>query len=92
MLNANGAHKLAPLYDVTSIAPYVKTRQLTAKPPKLAVPIGGENRAGRVTCKNLSKFVDQCNLADVGITAKGYADPITLYAVIIPLRLSEPFD
>lgn len=92
MLNENGDHKLAPLYDAASIAPYVEARQLVAKPPKLAMPIGGENRAGRVTRKNLSRFVDQCSLTEVGITAEGCADLITFYADIIPSKLSELFD
>lgn len=92
MLNENGALKLAPLYDVASIAPYIEAKQLVAKPPKLAMPIGGENRAGRVTRKNLSRFIQQCNLDDVGITAEGCAELITLYADVIPSKLGELFD
>ena len=48
MLGEHDAPRLAPMYDVASIAPYVDSKKWTVKPPKLAMPIGGENRIGRI--------------------------------------------
>lgn len=92
MLDANGGHRLAPMYDVASIAPYVKPSTWKAKPPKLAMSIGGENRAGCVTANNLSKLVKQSRLDDIGITVEGCVELMTLYAEEIPPKLSEVFD
>ena len=92
MLEANGEHRLAPMYDVASIAPYVKPNTWKTKPPKLAMSIGGENRAGCITANNLSKLVRQSRLDDVGITPEGCAELMSLYADIIPAKLAEVFD
>ncbi len=92
MLNADGSHRLAPMYDVASMAPYVESTQWGVNPPKLAMSIGGENRAGRVSLSHLGKMADQCHLDNVGITAEGCANLISHYAEIIPERLAEVFD
>ena len=92
MLDVAGAHRLAPMYDVASIVPYVERDRWWVKPPKLAMSIGGENRAGCVTLNNLTKLVDQCGLESVGITAEGCANLLALYADMIPTKLVEVFD
>ena len=92
MLAPDGAHRLAPMYDVASIAPYIDPARWGVKPPKLAMSIGGENRAGNVTLANLGKMVEQCDLAAVGITTKGCARLIVMYAEMIPEKLAKVFD
>lgn len=92
ILSADGAHRLAPMYDVASIAPYVDSAQWCKKPPKLAMSIGGENRIGYLSFSNLSKMQDQCDLEKVGISAEGCAELMTFYADIIPGKLADIFD
>ena len=92
MLAADGSHRLAPMYDVASIAPYVEGAKLKVKPPKLAMSIGGENRAGRVSANDLAKLVKQCDLERFGITAEGCRDLLALYAKEIPGKLAQEFD
>lgn len=92
MLSSDGLHKLAPMYDVASIVPYAQTDRWNAKPPKLAMSIGGESRAGRITASNLDKLVQQCELESVGVTADGCARLISLYATAIPQHLAVLFD
>lgn len=92
LLDAEGTHRLAPMYDVASIAPYVEPARWEAKPPKLAMPIGGENRVGRVSMNDLRRMVDQCCLDKVGITADGCAALLRAYADAIPEKLAGVFD
>ena len=68
LLAADGAHRLAPMYDVASIAPYIEPNQWKNKPPKLAMSIGGENRVGHLSSKHLLKMTEQCELDKIGIT------------------------
>ena len=91
ILRPNGAHQLAPMYDVASIAPYVDASEWQKKPPKLAMPIGEENRAGHVSAENINKMVERCGLSDMGITTKGCIDLMTLYANMIPEKLESVF-
>ena len=92
LLSPNGDHRLAPMYDVASIAPYIEPGQWKNKPPKLAMSIGGENRIGYLSSKHLSKMTEQCELEDVGITADGCVNLIAHYAEIIPKKLAAVFD
>lgn len=92
MLRSDGAHSLAPMYDVASGIPYVDPREIEVKPPKLAMSIGGENRPGRVSLKNLEKFVRSCSLERFGIRAEGCANLISSYADVIPGELAKIFD
>ena len=80
MLAADGSHRLAPMYDVASIAPYVEGARLKVKPPKLAMSI------------DLAKLVEQCGLERFGITAEGCRDLLALYAKEIPGKLAQEFD
>lgn len=92
LLNPNGSHRLAPMYDVASIAPYIEPGQWKNKPPKLAMSIEGENRIGYLSSKHLSKMTEQCELESVGITADGCVNLIAHYAKIIPRKLAAVFD
>lgn len=92
MLSADGTHQLAPMYDVASIAPYIRHSQWRTKPPKLAMSIGGENRVGCLSRNHLLKMQKQCNLTEVGITVEGCVKLISLYADIIPEKLASIFD
>ena len=92
LLDASGVHRLAPMYDVASIAPYTDPAKWKVKPPKLAMSIGGENRAGQVSMDNLRKMTCQCGLEKVGITAEGCANLLCAYADAVPEKLSEVFD
>lgn len=92
MLAADGSHRLAPMYDAASIAPYVGEAKWKVKPPKLAMSIGGENRAGHVSANDLAKLVEQCGLERFGITAEGCRDLLTLYAKEISGKLAQEFD
>lgn len=92
ILSADGSRRLAPMYDVASIAPYVDRAQWRVKPPKLVMSIGGENRVGCVGFGNLRRLVERCELGRLNITAEGCADLIIAYAQIIPRKLAEVFD
>lgn len=92
ILRPDGAHPLAPMYDVASGIPYVEPRLLEVKPPKLAMSIGGENRPGRVSLENLEQLVSSCSLERFGIRAEGCADLISAYANAIPDELAKIFD
>lgn len=92
MLNVSGDHRLAPMYDVASIAPYIERAQWNIKPPKLAMSIGGENRIGYLTANHLHKMVKQCGLERVGIVEEGCIKQLVFYADIIPEKLSDIFD
>ena len=92
MLEPDGAHRLAPMYDVASTAPYVNASDWQNKPPKLAMSIGGENRVGRVSAGNIDRMVELCGLADLGITADGCVRLMMLYADLIPDKLETLFD
>ena len=74
LLDANGAHRLAPMYDVASIAPYTEPASWSRNRPKLAMSIGGENRTGCVSLDHIRKMVSRCGLDRVGITAEGCAE------------------
>lgn len=92
MLSADGVYRLAPMYDVASIAPYIDCARWKTKPPKLAMSIGGENRVGCVGFGSLRKLAEQCDLERFDITAQGCADLIVAYAQMIPGKLAEVFD
>ncbi len=64
---ANGQVRLAPLYDVASIAPYKSLAPGRRKPLRAALSIGGENRFGFVGGKDIEKMVGQCGLEECGL-------------------------
>lgn len=72
--------------------PTSRGAKLKVKPPKLAMSIGGENRAGHVSASDLAKLIEQCGLERFGITAEGCRDLPALYAEEIPGKLAQEFD
>ena len=80
------------MYDVASIASYVKAVEWQNKPPKLAMSIGGENRAGCVSVGNIKRMVEHCGLDELNITSDGCIALLTLYADMIPEKLGAIFD
>ena len=91
ILEQSGAHRLAPMYDVASIAPYIEVDEWQNKPPKLAMSIGGENRAGCVSAGNVQRMVEHCGLGEMGITSDGCIRLLVLYAELIPKKLEAVF-
>lgn len=92
MLEQSGAHRVAPMYDVASIAPYIGADEWRNKPPKLAMSIGGENRVGCVSMGNIKRMVEHCRLDDMGVTVDGCIRLLTLYADLIPEKLETVFN
>jgi serine/threonine-protein kinase HipA len=64
---APGDVRLAPLYDVASIAPYVSLRPTQRKPVRAALSIGGENRFGKVGARSIAKMVETCRLDELDL-------------------------
>ena len=54
--------RLAPLYDVASIAPYRSLAPSARKPPRTALSIGGENRFGMLKKKHVENIADAIGL------------------------------
>lgn len=81
---APGEVRLAPLYDVASIAPYETLVPRRRKPLRAALSIGGENRFGEVGKKNIEKMVRDCQLAELGFDAELLYDRFSKMAKIVP--------
>ena len=81
MLAADGSHRLAPMYDVASIAPYVEEAKLKVKPPKLAMSI--EARTAQAVFR-VGKRPRQAGRAvrprAIRHNRRGCRDLLTLYA------------
>ena len=92
MLEPDGVHRLTPMYDVASIAPYIAEDDWLNNPPKLAMSIGGENRAGCVSTGNIDRMVEHCGLTGMGITTEGCVNLMKLYTDLIPARLETVFN
>lgn len=92
MLAPGAVCRLAPLYDVASMAPYVDERVWEHKPAKLAMSIGGENRVGHVSVRSVQKMVDQCGLEELGITVEGCVALAIELANEIPGNIAAVFD
>lgn len=89
LLDVDGDHVLAPMYDVASMFPYVN--QETGRHVRLALPIGGENRVGKMSRGKLQKLVDQCGLEELGFSESGCASLLCAYAQAIPQMLDQVF-
>lgn len=59
--------RIAPLYDVASIAPYHSLVPQRRKPLRAALSIGGENRFGMLGAANVKKMVADCELEELGL-------------------------
>lgn len=79
-----GDIRLAPLYDVASIAPYESLSPKRRKPLRAALSIGGENRFGCVTGKHIEKMVQNCGLDEVGLDSDLLKRQFKMMAEMIP--------
>ena len=76
--------RLAPLYDVASIAPYQSLSPRRRKPLRAALSIGGENRFGMVGLAQVKHMVATNNLLDVGLDESLLAGRLSMMAEIVP--------
>lgn len=81
--------RLAPLYDVASMAPYADLSPERRKPMRAAMSIGGENRFGMVGRKNIEKMVSTTPLLDFGFESEMLSDAMRLMAERIPPALDD---
>ncbi len=76
--------RLAPLYDVASIAPYQSLTPRRRKPLRAALSIGGENRFGLVGAEHVEKMVENCGLAAMGLDADMLVGRFKTMAKMVP--------
>lgn len=76
--------RLAPLYDVASIAPYRSLAPTQRKPLRAALSIGGENRFGMVGSRNVESMVEANNLEDLGLGASFLCERLEVMARLVP--------
>lgn len=79
--------RLAPLYDVASILPYVGPHDKV----RLAMSIGGENRLGHVGANAIKKFVEQEGLDGLGFSPESCCNLMAGLAQEIPGKLQQIF-
>ena len=79
--------RLAPLYDVASMAPYADLSPERRKPIRTAMSIGGENRFGMVERKHIEKMVSTTCLSDFGFEGEMLSNAMHLMAERIPPAL-----
>ena len=84
--------RIAPLYDVASIAPYRSLMPQQRKPLRAALSIGEENRFGLVERKHIGKLVDTCRLTELGITSKTLCKQYATMAALIPQALQHEIE
>lgn len=81
--------RLAPLYDVASIAPYRSLAPSARKPPRTALSIGGENRFGMLKKKHVEKMVVSCRLEELDIGADTLCEQFEIMARMVPQVLAS---
>ena len=81
--------RIAPLYDVASIAPYRSLAPSKRKPLRAALSIGGENRFGMLGAKNVRKMVADCELEEVGLDSDLLCGRLATMAELVPGALRE---
>lgn len=89
---APGDVRIAPLYDVASIAPYESLAPRKRKPLRAALSIGGENRFGEVGRKNIEKMVHDCQLDEMGLDTEMLCDRFSKMAKIIPSSIQTALE
>ncbi len=89
---AAGQARLAPLYDVASIAPYKSLAPRSRKPLRAALSIGGENRFGCVGGEEVEKMVEQCGLEECGLGAEMLKRRFAEMAEAVPLALAAELE
>lgn len=88
LLDGEQPPRLAPLYDVASVLPYVGPHERV----RLAMSIGGENRLGRVGTDAIKKLVEQGELEAMGFTHEACCRLMGDLAQAIPVQLQHVFD
>ena len=83
--------RLAPLYDVASIAPYESLRPRQRRPLRAALSIGGENRFGMVGAEEIEKMVRVCNLDDLRLDAALLCERMQAMAKAMPGAVEAAF-
>ena len=89
LFTSKGDVKLAPLYDVASIAPYESLRTKKRKPVRAALSIGGENRFGMVGRGCVEKMVETCHLEELGIGTSLLCGQLRTMANLLPKACSK---
>lgn len=89
---APGDIRLAPLYDVASIAPYQGLSPRHRKPLRAAMSIGGENRFGCVTAEDVEKMVRSCGLGGYGLSARVLIRQFRRMAEMLPPSVTAEVD
>ena len=86
---APGDIRLAPLYDVASIAPYRSLAPMKRKPLRAALSIGGENRFGLLGAEHVGKMVRDSNLEEFGLGAGMLCARLADMAKLVPKALAK---
>ena len=81
--------RIAPLYDVASMAPYRSLRPTQRKPLRAALSIGGENRFGLVGSNQIDKMTRDCQLEDLGLSSDLLKSRFKTMATVIPQALEK---
>lgn len=84
---AKGSFRLAPLYDVASLAPYMTAER--RQPYHLAMSIGGETRVGHLRKTPLQRFARMSNLDEAWVFDRAY-ELIARIQKQLPEVFSEP--
>ena len=84
--------RIAPLYDVASVAPYESLATRKRKPLRAALSIGGENRFGEVGRKNIEKMAHDCQLEEMGLGSELLCDRFSKMAKAIPKALQAAIE
>ena len=89
LFRSRGLARLAPLYDVASIAPYQTLAPRRRKPLRAAMSIGGENRFGRLGQEHLRKLAADPALANSGVGYDWLMASARRMAEMVPGALRE---
>lgn len=81
--------RLAPLYDVASIAPYQSLAPRRRKPLRAALSIGGENRFGLVGKEHVEKMVENCGLDGLGLDVGMLVNRFAMMANMVPAAVED---
>ena len=84
--------RIAPLYDVATMAAYRSLEPRKRKPLRAAMSIGGENRFGFVGARHIEKMVRDNRLADLGIDAAALTVRFREMAERVPDSLARAID
>lgn len=87
VLLSAGDIRIAPMYDVASIAPYRSLSPRERKPLRAALSIGGENRFGMLGAANVEKMVRDCGLEELGLSSDLLCGRLATMAEMIPSAL-----